>query len=404
MLIQDTIRTAYAGIMVNKTRSILTMLGIIIGVGSVVLMVSIGNSFQSYIITQIESFGTGTIDVYPVGLEKFGKNLDSLTFDDYEAVSKLSTVRDVAPVIRVNESVSYGKEEVSPTVMGTYREFIVNYGMELEAGRMLEKSDEDGAKYVAVLSYQTALDLFGNVDPLGKKVKIGEFSFTVIGLLKSKGSLLLSDLDTPVYIPFSTAKSITGQKHLTYMTLKAVGDPEIATEDIKLLLRQQHRIDNPENDPDKDDFVARSAEQVTGIVNSVTMGLTVFLSLVAAISLLVGGIGIMNIMLVSVTERTREIGLRKAVGARKLDILLQFLFEAVSLTLTGGIAGIVCGGGMGWLLAKLASRFLGEVPYTLSLYAIVLAAGMALVIGLVFGIYPAKRAANLSPMEALRFE
>jgi putative ABC transport system permease protein len=404
MLFRDTVRTAYAGITVNRTRSILTMLGIIIGVGSVVLMVSIGNSFQRYILTQIESIGSGTIDVFPVGLQKFGSNLESLTYDDYEAVTRLSTVKDVAPVILVGRQVEYGKEVVSPMVMGTRRQIFANYGLKLESGRLLEQTDDDGAKSVAVLSYQTALDLFGNVDPVGKKIKIGEFSFTVVGVLQSMGSLLLSDLDKPVYIPFSTAKAVTGQKHLTYMTLKAVGDPAIATEDVTLLLRQQHRIDNPEDDPDKDDFIARSSEQVTGIVNSVTMGLTVFLSLVAAISLLVGGIGIMNIMLVSVTERTREIGLRKAVGARKIDILLQFLFEAVSLTLTGGTVGILCGGGIGWILAKAASKALGEVPYSLSLTSIFLAAGMALGIGVAFGFYPAKRAANLSPMEALRYE
>jgi ABC-type antimicrobial peptide transport system permease subunit len=289
-------------------------------------------------------------------------------------------------------------------VMGTRREIFGNYGLKMDVGRMLETTDEDGAKFVAVVSHQTALDLFGNVDPLGKKIKIGEFPFTVIGVVQSMGSLLLSDLDKPVYIPFSTARSITGQKYLTYMTLKAVGDPAIATEDVKLLLRQQHRIDNPTDDSEKDDFIVRSSEQVTGIVNSVTLGLTVFLSLVAAISLLVGGIGIMNIMLVSVTERTREIGLRKAVGARKIDILLQFLLEAVSLTLTGGVVGILCGGGLGWLLAKVASGALGPIPYSLSFVAIAMAVGMAVFIGLVFGIYPAKRAADLSPMEALRYD
>ncbi len=404
MLLRDTIRIAFGGITVNRTRSMLTMLGIIIGVGSVVLMVSIGNSFQNYILDQIESIGTGTVDVFPTGLEKFGKNLDSLTLDDFEEVQKLSTVSNAAPIILISRPVAYGKEEVSPMVMGTRREIFANYGLKLESGRMLEPGDDEGAKFVAVLSYQTALDLFGNVDPLGKKIKIGEFPFTVVGVLQSMGSLLLSDLDKPVYVPFSTARAVTGQKYLTYMTLKAVGDPAIATEDVKLLLRQQHRIDNPEDDPDKDDFIARSSEQVTGIVNSVTLGLTVFLSLVAAISLLVGGIGIMNIMLVSVTERTREIGLRKAVGARKIDILLQFLFEAVSLTVTGGAIGILGGGGLGWLLAKVASSALGPVPYSMSLSSILMALGMAVGIGLVFGIFPAKRAANLSPMEALRYE
>ena len=380
------------------------MLGIIIGVASVVLMVSMGKSFQNYILTQIESIGTGTVDVFPVGLQNQGRSLDSLTLEDFEAVKKLSTVSNAAPIILVTKPVEYGKEKVNPMVMGTDRGIFTNYGLKLEAGRLLDSSDEEGARSVAVLSYQTAKDLFGDLNPVGKRVKIGEMSFTVVGTLQSQGSLLLSDLDKPVYIPFTTARALTGQKHLTFMTLKAVGDPAIAQEDITSLLRQRHRIDNPENDTNKDDFIARSAEQVTAIVSSVTLGLTVFLSLVAAISLLVGGIGIMNIMLVSVTERTREIGLRKAVGARRRDILLQFLLEAVALTFTGGAVGITIGLLMGLGLSVLANSVLGQFSFTISLPSILLAVIMAVGTGLVFGLYPARKAAMLDPIEALRFE
>ena len=388
----------------NKSRSSLTMLGIIIGVASVVLMVSMGKSFQNYILTQIQSIGTNTVDVFPVGLEKQGGNMQSLTFEDYNAVKKLSTVENVAPVILVGKSVKYGKDEVSPMVMGTYEGIFQNYNLKLDKGRLLDTSDRDGARSVAVISYKTAKDLFGDANPLGKHVTIGDASFTVVGTIQSQGSLLLSNLDTPVYIPFSTAKALTGQKNLTYMTLKAKGDPAIAQADITSLLRQRHRIINPTNDPDKDDFVARSAEQITSIVNSVTLGLTVFLSLVAAISLLVGGIGIMNIMLVSVTERTREIGLRKAVGARRRDILLQFLIEAVALTFTGGAVGIVIGLLMGFGLSALAAKALGTFAFVASFSSILLAVVMAVGTGLLFGIYPARRAARLDPIEALRFE
>ena len=191
---------------------------------------------------------------------------------------------------------------------------------------------------------------------------------------------------------------------MTQISLKTIGDAAVIKEDITTLLRQRHHITNPTNDPDKDDFIVRSTEQVSAIVNSVTLGLTIFLSLVAGISLLVGGIGIMNIMLVSVTERTREIGLRKAVGARRQDILLQFLLEAVFLTMTGGLIGIAVGAFFGWLLSAIAAKFLGEFTFVLSFFAIFLAVFMAVGTGLVFGIYPAKRAANLSPMEALRYE
>ena len=404
MLLKDTIQTAVNGVTVNKTRSMLTMLGIIIGVASVVLMVSLGNSFQNYIVKQVESFGTNTIDVFPQGFEKFGGNLDSLTFEDYEAVRKLSTVEHVVPVVLVAKPVKYGKEEASPLVMGTRSDIFGNYGLKLDHGRLMDQNDEDGAASVGVIGHQTAEDLFGNVDPVGKHVTIGESSITVIGELKGLGSALLADLDKPVFIPFTTARAMSGQKYLSYMTLKAKSDTDLAKQDVTLLLRQRHKITNPLNDPDKDDFVARSAEQVTQTINSVTLGLTVFLSLVAAISLLVGGIGIMNIMLVSVTERTREIGLRKAVGARQRDILLQFLFEALSLTLTGGFMGLVLGVFFGWFLSAIAAKALGDFPFILSFTAIGLALTMAVGTGLVFGLYPARRASLLSPMEALRYE
>lgn len=404
MLLRDTIKTAVAGITVNKSRTFLTTLGIIIGVASVVLMVSIGNSFQSYIMTQIDSMGTNTLDIIPTGFEKFGGNLESLTYDDYEAIKNLPGVEKITPVIVVGKPVSYGKEEISPMIIGAYKEFGLNYGLTLDNGRMLTSNDEEGAKTVAVIGAKAAEDLFGNATPLGKKIKIGETPYTVVGLLEKQGSALLSQFDSIVMVPFTTARSEMNQRFLNFITLKTIGDAGLVQEDITSLLRERHDIENPENDPDKDDFVARSAEQISAIVNSVTLGLTIFLSLVAAISLLVGGIGIMNIMLVSVTERTREIGLRKAVGAKKKDILLQFLLEAVALTLTGGAIGIILGTSFGWLLARVADKLLGDFDFVLSITSVVLAVGMAVGTGLVFGLYPAKRASELSPMEALRYE
>jgi putative ABC transport system permease protein len=404
MLIQDTLTTALKGITANMTRSLLTTLGIMIGVGSVVLMVSMGASFQNYILDQVESVGTNMLEILPQGLSKFGGNLKSLTFDDFEAISRLSTVKNATPVIVVSETVTFGTEETKPLVLGAYGVLIENYALKISRGRTLEPADEDGAKAVAVLGSKTAEDLFGNRDAIGERVTIGNVSYTVVGILKSAGSALLQQLDGTVFIPYSAARAQTGQKHLTYMLCQTVGDGELATMDVKSVLREQHRIKNPENDPDKDDFGIHSAEQATGIISTVTLGLTLFLSLVAGISLIVGGIGIMNIMLVTVTERTREIGLRKAVGAMRRDIMGQFLYEAVSLTLGGGIIGIIGGAGLGWILSKIAARFLGTFEFILSPWAIVIAAGMAIGTGLVFGLYPAKRAADLSPMEALRYE
>ena len=404
MQYSDLLRSATNGITVNKTRSSLTMLGIIIGVASVVLMVSLGNSFQTYILSQIESVGTSSLEVFPKGFEQFGGNLDSLMFEDYEAIQRLSTVDRVTPVIIVSKPIHYGTEDITPITFGAYSVFFGNYGMKLDQGRFLDANDEQGARSVAVIGSATAEDLFGDVHALGKRISIGGERFTVVGVLESFKSALLQQLDEAVIIPFSTARTLTGQKHVSYIILKTKGDPELSKQDVTEALRQRHRIRNPENDPDKDDFIARGSDQITGIIGTVTLGLTIFLSLVAGISLIVGGIGIMNIMLVSVTERTREIGLRKAVGARKRDILLQFLLEAVFLTVSGGIIGILSGGFVGWVIARVAAKFLGEFSFVLSFSAILLAVGMAIGTGLLFGIYPAKRASNLSPMEALRYE
>ena len=402
MLFADTLSTAHGAIRAHRMRSALTMLGIIIGVGSVVLMVSVGRSFERYILDQVESFSGHLIEIYPTGFEKFGKSLEALTMSDLNAIEHLTTVTSIAPVIFIGEKVSYETEVGSPLIFGTTPEFFANYGLKLDRGRLLTGQDVQGATAVAVVAYQTSQDLFGQRDPIGERIKIGSRFYTVVGVMEGVGSALLQNLDTPVYVPFTTAKGQTGIKNPTYMTMRSTVENELAMADVTALLRQRHSIVNPDNDPDKDDFRVRSAAQTAEIIGTVGTGLTAFIGLIAGISLIVGGIGIMNIMLVSVTERTKEIGLRKALGARKKDILLQFLVEAVSLTLLGGCIGMVGGLGLGMLLAAVASKFVGHVPFVLSWSAIIAALAMALGTGLAFGIYPAKQAANLSPMEAIR--
>ena len=405
MLLLDTLQSAKTAIFAHRMRSILTMLGIIIGVGSVVLMVSVGRSFQQYVLDQVESFSSGLIELYPTGFEKFGRSLDSVSLSDYEAIKKLTTVESVAPVIFIRDKVIYGTEEVSPYIFSTTENFFGNYGLKLAEGRLLNDSDEKGARNVVVLGYQSAVDLFGDHNPIGERVRIGERFYTVVGVMQSVGSALLQDLDAPVYVPFTTAKAQTGQKYLSYVSMHSIiEDTELAVADITSLLRQRHGIVNPENDYNKDDFRARSAAQATEIVGTVGLGLTAFIGLIAGISLVVGGIGIMNIMLVSVTERTREIGLRKALGATQKDILRQFLIEAIVLTMTGGLIGVLGGALLGALIAAVASKFIGHVPFVLSISALLAALAMAFATGLIFGLIPARKASRLSPMQAIRWE
>ncbi|MDD5041148.1 MAG: ABC transporter permease [Candidatus Peribacteraceae bacterium] len=405
MLFRDTIRTATQGITRNISRSLLTTLGIVIGVGSVVLMVSMGSSFQTYILAQVSQFSGSTFEIHAKGLQEFGKATESISDADFDALSKLSTVTSAAPVVFVGQSVKYGKEEKKPTVFGTTKEIFPNLSVKLDHGRLLSDGDVKGASPVAVLASQTAEDLFGNQDPVDQRITIGTQKFTVVGVLASFGSALAGNLDTPVYIPITVAKAMTGKyQYVDYVSLQSKDDLTLTEIDIKSLLRQRHKITNPEDDPAKDDFIARSFAQATSVIGTVTLSITIFLGLIAAISLVVGGIGIMNIMLVSVSERTKEIGLRKAVGATRRNILLQFLLEAVTLTLLGGLIGLVGGATIGFLLARVASKFIGSFPYTLTPLSVILSVGMAVATGLVFGIYPAQRAAKLSPIEAMRFE
>ena len=405
MRTQDTLRSATEGLTRNISRSLLTTLGVIIGVGSVVLMVSVGTTFERYILDQVSSFSGNTFEIQPKGMEQIGKNMNTLTEADAEALDKLSTVQNVTKAIFIAQKVKYGSEEETPMVLGTSKEIFTNWSLKIQEGRLLTDGDLKGGQNVAVIGPQIAENLFGNADPLGKRISVGEQKFTVVGVLKGLGGMMGTQMDRMIYVPYTVAKTMTSKgQYVDYISVQAVGSVELAEEDIKSLLRQRHDLDNPENDPDKDDFIARSFEQAMDIVGTVTLSITIFLGLIAGISLVVGGIGIMNIMLVSVSERTKEIGLRKAVGARRKDILLQFLIEAVALTLLGGIIGIVGGGFFGFLITRLAEKFLGSLSFALTIGSVALALGMAVGTSLIFGLYPALRAAKLSPIEAMRFE
>lgn len=405
MRLLDTFSMAATGLARNLMRSLLTTLGIIIGVGSVVLMISIGSSFQAFILEQVQSFSTDVFEVQPKGLEKFGGSIDTITNDDVDAIERLSTVQDVAPVLFVRQRIEYGRENATPMIFATTQQIFPNFSIKLDHGRLMDLSDVKGAQSVAVLGSKTAEELFGNDDPVGKRVSLGTTSVTVIGVLESLGSLVGEQMDRNVYIPITLGRSMTGNSStVNYISLKSRGGTELTKLDIETLLRQRHNIKNPTNDPDKDDFVVRSFEQATAMIGTVTLSITLFLGLLAGISLLVGGIGIMNIMLVAVTERTKEIGLRKAVGAKERDILLQFLVESVLLTISGGIIGVTGAIFLGFLLVSIAGKFLDGFSYSLPVSSILLAVGMAAGVGLLFGIYPARRAALLDPIDAMRSE
>lgn len=407
MRIHDTVRAAFKGVTVNAMRSLLTMLGIIIGVGSVVLMSSVGQSMQGVILGQISSLGPRSMVIFPGkegGPPGVMPGFDSLTFEDLRELEQLESIDSLAPVIFIPGRTVYGTHEGSPQVFGITENFFNNQNISARDGRLLDKEDVDGGKGVAVLGSDTAEKFFGSIDPLGKRIKVGNNHFTVVGVANALGTQFFQSADERVYVPFTVARNVTGQKYLSYMTMLATGSFDRAFDDVKTLLRRRHGIDNPEDDEKKDDFVVHSSEEASQILGSVSLGLTMFITAIAAISLLVGGIGIMNIMLVSVTERTREIGLRKAIGANGRDILMQFLLEAIFLTIIGGIIGQIIGVGLSFFIAMIVKNFLATYIFAVSINAVVASFFMAVATGIAFGISPAKKAASLHPIEALRYE
>ncbi len=401
-------RAAFKGVTVNAMRSLLTMLGIIIGVGSVVLMSSVGQSMEGVILGQISSLGPKSMVIFPGqqegGPQALATGHDSLTFEDLRELETLKTVHNFAPVIFLKGVTSYGREEGNPQAFGITENFFKNQNIRAVQGRLIDRDDIEGGKEVAVLAPDTVEKFFGSIDPLGKRLKIGDKHFTVIGITNSLGSQFFQNADDRVYVPYSVAKEATGQKFLNYVTMEATGEFELAFDDVKTLLRRRHGIDNPDDDPKKDDFIVRSSAQANEILSSVSLGLTMFITTIAAISLLVGGIGIMNIMLVSVTERFQEIGLRKALGAKGRDILLQFLLEAIFLTLIGGFVGVVGGIVIAFFAASIVTKLLSTYVFAVSVKSTVAAFFMAFLTGLIFGISPARRAASLHPIAALRYE
>lgn len=411
MKFSECMRIAIRALLVNAMRSLLTMLGVIIGVGAVITMIAVGSGGQAQIAEQIRSLGANVLIVTPGSQSSGGASLgagsrQNLTEEDAWAISReIGQLTAVAPAVSGYVQVVHGNRNWRTTVIGAVPAHLVARDWRLASGTEMALEDVDRAAKVAILGATVAEKLFKEQDPVGKIIRIADVPFTVIGLLEDKGQTASSsDQDNIVFVPLSTAKlrvlgasRSTHRNAIDYINIKAVNAAAVDTVElqVKSLLRQRHRLyaDAP------DDFTVRNISAMFEFQQEASRTLGILLAAVASVSLLVGGISIMNILLVSVAERTREIGIRMAVGAKPRDIRNQFLIEAVVLSVFGGIGGVVCGVTTAVAIAQFA-----EWPILITPETIVLAVGFAAAVGIFFGFYPALKASRLDPIEALRFE
>ncbi len=405
-------KTAFTGLKTHKSRSILTILGIVIGITAIILVMAVGQGAQELIIGQIQGLGSRTIAVVP-GRQPRGPSdfaqifSDSLKEKDLTALERkenVPTLKEIMPVVFGGESASYEGETYRLTIFGASELISKIFDLVPAEGRFFTDDDIKSRADVVVIGAKVRDELFGSSDAIGQKIKIKEKSFRVIGILPRKGQVSFFNFDDMAIVPYTTAQQlIFGIKHFHRFIIEADSEENIArtVRDVKETLRSSHGI----TDPLKDDFFVETQADLVGRLSTVTNVLTILLVSVAAISLLVGGIGIMNIMLVSVTERTREIGLRKAVGATEKNILTQFLLEAVMLTVSGGIVGIALGALLSLAASFILSQFVGlSWKFTFPISAALIGLAVSTSIGIIFGIYPARQASLKNPIEALHYE
>ena len=410
MTLLASTRIAVRALRVNKLRSALTMLGIVIGVGAVITMVAVGAGAQARVAEQIQSLGSNMIVVLSGSASTGGVRLGSgsqltITEDDAWAIQREIPLIDyAAPAVRGGAQIVYGNLNWGTAILGVTPEYFAARDWPVVSGRALTQEEVDGATKTALLGQTVVLNLFGDSDPLGQVIRIKNVPFTVVGILDRKGQTTWGqDQDDIVMIPLSTAKKkVLGQSQANARSVGSISVKvreasmmKAAEEELRALLRQRHRLQAYQDD----DFWIRNLAEVLESQEASSRVLTILLAAIASVSLLVGGIGIMNIMLVSVTERTREIGLRMAVGARGKDILTQFLVEAVTLSLIGGMIGVGFG-----LVATYGIAHFAEWRTLIDPRAILVAFGFAAAVGIFFGFYPARKAASLDPIEALRYE
>lgn len=415
MLLANPIKFSYKNLMAAKFRSFLTILGIIIGVGSVILIMGIGQSAQVLILDQISGIGSNLIGILPGASDEkgppataMGISITTLKYDDLQALRNPRNVPeavDAAGYVMTTASVTYGNTNMNLSITGTTASYVNVENAEIESGRFFTKDEETNFTRVAVIGANIVKDLFGDANPINQTIKIKEKSFVVIGVFKKRGSsgFGVTSQDDAIIIPLKTAqKNILGIDHLAYIRVKIKDAESIASakENINATLRSQHNIDSAADD----DFSVRDQASAIDLIKSITDVLRYFLLAIGTISLIVGGVGIMNIMLIAVQQRIREVGLRKAVGAKNSDVLTQFLVESAAISLLGGIIGIILGTISAFLVSVIVQALGYTWPFLISWQSIIAATLVSILIGIIFGSYPARKASQVSPMEALRYE
>jgi len=406
MNIINLIRIAYGSLAKNKVRTFLTMLGIIIGVASVIAMLAIGEGSKQNIQASISSLGTNSITIFPGATSQGGVRLEAgtsqtLKREDAEAiVSRCESVQYVSPVVQRRSQIISGSQNWSSVVLGVFNDYLLIRNLTILMGREFTASEQRSAVKVCIIGQTVSMNLFGEEsNPIGQIIRINSIPFKIIGLLDKKGQNTFGqDQDDIIIAPFSTVqKRMLSTTNINQILASSLSEPVIddAKNEIVALLRERHKLKATEDD----DFTVRTQSDISNIFGSVSNVLTILLASIAGISLLVGGIGIMNIMLVSVTERTGEIGIRMAVGAKSKDVMMQFMIEAIFISFLGGLMGI----GLGILTSSLVAKF-GGWPVTITSSSIVLSFVFSAAVGLFFGLYPARKAAHLNPIDALHYE
>ena len=412
-----TLKLAIVGLKANMTRTALSVLGIVIGVAAVIVIVSVGQGLKVLIVDQISVFGDNMMSVaVKVPGSDLGSSMQSmvegtvittLKYDDVEAVrdkERFPYIKSVSGYKAGMDWATYQEKEKQVMIIASDAYYPdIDGQLKVAQGRYFTNDEERGMARVVVIGSKIAKDFFQGQDPIGKQIKIKQINFKVIGVMQERGLVMTMDWDTMVYIPLKTSqKLITGEDYLVEFAMIMEDDQHFAQAEAEIaqLLRQRHNID----DPAKDDFEIMSMDQIIEIVNTVTSVISLLLGLLAAISLIVGGVGIMNIMLVIVAERTREIGLRKSLGAKRKDILNQFVTEAILISVIGGIFGIIFGIIFSLVITVAVRAYGFDWPFVVSVEAVIISFMVAAFFGIVFGWYPAKKAAKLNPIEAMRYE